>query len=227
MISGVFTFPFYLTTLGPWLYISMGLLITAMLLMFWLGPGMVLGLSSARLIGLPTCAAALLTFSYAAACCLTIVEDTFNGWDVVEEWPDLEWKEWVWSFTCMVTLTLQALLVGLVAELAFGAAVPWLFPIGTLIAFPFIVLGSLGAEAWVPMAIGRCLLSLRRLWWAWALFYLETTPLIVGWFILSAVGLVRLLPFTVPFFSAPLLAFVVLVYARLLGRLARLIREKE
>jgi hypothetical protein len=224
MLSGVFSFPFYLPTLGPWLYISLGLFVAGMLLLFWLGPAMVLGLMSARLIGIPTCAATILTLSYASACCLTIIEDTYNGWDVVEDWPALEWKEWVWSLARILALVLEAALVGLAVSLI-GVAGFWLPAAATLAVFPFVLLGALADDAWAPTGIGRVLASLKNLWWAWGLFYLETTPLIVGWLILSGIGL-AMQPVAVPFYSAPLFAMVLLIYARLLGRLARLIGEE-
>jgi len=231
MFSGVFSFPFYLSTLGPWMYISVGLEVTALLLLFWLGPGLVLGGMSARLIGLPTCTAAILTFSYAITCCLAVIEGTFNGWDAVDDWPDLDWKAWLWSYGRVVVLGLQAGLVGLALQyclsltLGMESHLPMVF--GTLAAFPFILLGALAAgEAWAPMAIGRVLASVPRLWWAWTLFYVETTPLIVGWTILTLVGLV-VSPVPMTFVSCPALAALMLIYARLLGRLARLIGEQE
>ena len=117
MLSGVFTFPWYLQTLGAWMGISMGLIVTGLLLLLLWGPGAQMGLLGARLLGPPVCAAAVLTFSYAATCCLNVIEDTFYGWDAVENWPDLNWKEWAWAFARIVALLLQAGLVGLALQI--------------------------------------------------------------------------------------------------------------
>lgn len=227
MFSGVFTFPFYLSTLGPYFLISLGLTVTALLFMFWRGPGMTLGLLGARLLGLPTCAAGLLTFSYAFASCLGVVEETFNGWDAIDQWPDIDWKGWVWSFGRVVVLMLEAGLVGLLFQLPFGREPTLPFWLGSLAAFPFVLLGAMaGGEAWAPVGIGRVLASVPRLWWAWALFYAETTAMIVGWGLVTVVGLARA-PVATTFYSCPILAAVMLIYARLLGRLARLIGELD
>ena len=46
MLTGVFLFPFYLQTLAAWMAISFGLMLSSWLLMFWLGPGAILGMDS-------------------------------------------------------------------------------------------------------------------------------------------------------------------------------------
>ncbi len=98
MIEGVLSFPFYLNTLGSWMFITFGLMLTAWLLMFWIEYGTIGGMSTAYYIGMPTCLTGILTIGYAASCCLTIIQETSNGWDTFEVSPGMEWKEWVWSF---------------------------------------------------------------------------------------------------------------------------------
>ena len=177
MFTGILTFPLRLSVLGAWLLISLGLMVTAWLVMFWFGPGAVLGGMSARLFGPPACLAAVLTFGYAATCCLTIVERTSQGWDRFEVSPSFDWKDLVWNFGRIAVLLLQAGMV--------GAALEWLdssgswaaMIVGTFVAFPLVLLGALAsAEAWVPLAIKTVLWSLAPLWWAWGLFYVETAP---------------------------------------------------
>jgi hypothetical protein len=220
MLSGVLLFPFYLKTLGAWMAISFGLMVSAWLLMFWLGPGMILGMDSARLFGPPTCLAALLTFGYAASCCLIIIEETCHGWDSIEVSAGIDWKEWAWNFAHVTALVLQAALVGHLVWLACGAE-SWLpMVVGSLAALPLVLLGALAADgAWVPMAIVTIVLSLARNYWAWLFFYLETTAMILGWILLAAAGLGQE-PWLVPLYAAPLLAAIMLIYARLAGRLA-------
>jgi hypothetical protein len=220
MLSGIFTFPFYLKTLGAWMAISFGLMLSSWLLMFWLGPGAMLGLDSARLFGFPTCTAALLTFGYAASCCLVIVEETCNGWDSIEVSAGIDWKEWAWNFAHITALVLQAAVVGHVVRLVSGSQ-SWLpLVVGTLAALPLVILGALAADgAWVPMAIVTVLRSLVRHPLAWGCFYLETAAMIFGWTSITATGLQRA-PWLAPFYAASLLAAIILIYARLVGRLA-------
>ncbi len=226
MLSGIFTFPFYLGTLGAWIGISFGLMVTAWLLMLCIERSP-MGMLSARTFGVATCAAGLLTIGYAFSCCLVIMEETSHGWDAVEVSAGIEWKEWVWNFGHLAALVLQAGIVGGVVNLA-GRSDSWLVMIwGTLAAFPVVMLGALAAGgAWAPLAIGTVLRSLVRHAWAWGFFYLETTTIIVAWVALTKKGLEEA-PWLVPLYAAPLLAAVILIYARLAGRLAACIGAKE
>ena len=93
--------------------------------------------------------------------------------------------------------------------------------VGTLAVFPLVLLGALAAEgAWVPLAIGRTLQSFFHAGWAWGLFYLETTPMIAAWGWLVKSQLAGRGPWLVPLYAGPLLATIILIYARLVGRLA-------
>ena len=175
---------------------------------------------SIRVFGLPACVTGVLTLGYAATCCLTIIETTSYGWDSFEVSPSWEWKEWIWNFGRIAALLVQAAMV--------GAAVRWLVApaswtpmvAGTLAAFPLVLLGALASsEAWVPLAIKTILWSLAPLWWAWGLFYLETGAMAWGWIVLTRAGL-HDGPWPMPLYAAPLLAAAILIYARLLGRLA-------
>ena len=229
MLNGVLTFPFYLNTLSSWMFITFGLMLSGWLFMFWIAYGAIGGTSTAYYIGLAACAAGLLTLGYTAACCLTIVEGTSTGWDSIEISVGIEWKEWVWDFAHIAALLLQAGIFGYVAQLvypsvaqAFGLPDSWLpLIVGTLAVFPLVLMGALAADgAWVPMAIGTVLRSLVWVWWAWALFYLETVPMIVGWSMLTQSELAGQTPWLVPLYMSPFLAAIFLIYARLIGRLA-------
>lgn len=220
MLSGVFLFPFYLQSLAAWMAISLGLMISSWLLLTLLGPASILGLTGVRLFGPPTCAAALLTFGYAASCFLIIIEETCHGWQSIEVSAGLDWKEWAWNYAHVTALLLQSAVVGHVVRLLCGTE-SWLpMVVGTLAVFPQVLLGALAADgAWVPIAIPTVLRSLVRNPLAWAFFYLETSVLIVVWTSLTAAGL-KHAPWLVPLYAAPLLAAIILIYARLAGRLA-------
>jgi hypothetical protein len=222
MLSGILTFPFYLNTLAAWMYISFGLMVTGWLLMVWIAPrlGLILGAMSVRLFGLPTCLMGSLTFGYVATCCLMIIEQTSQGWDSVDVSPGMEWKEWLWNLAHLIALGLQAAVVGFAVQILSNSD-SWLpMVVGTFAAFPLVLLGALAAEgAWVPLAIATVLRSLVALWWAWGLFYLQTAALAVGWVLLTKAGLAES-PWVVPLYAGPLLAAIILIYARLAGRLA-------
>ncbi len=220
MFTGVFTFPWRLSVLSAWVFISIGLMVTGWLVMFWVGPGLVLGALSARLFGPPACAAALLTFGYAVTCCLTIIEHTSNGWDTVDVAPPLDWKEWTFNFGRIAVLLFEAALVGALFRWLWATDSWTPVAVGTFVAFPLVLLGAMAdGEAWAPVDIKPVLWSLRPLWWAWALFYVETGAIIWVWSEVTVTGLHEE-PWPTPLYSAPILAAVILIYARLLGRLA-------
>jgi hypothetical protein len=220
MVSGVFTFPFYLGTLGSWMLVSLGMMVSAWLFMFWWGPGAVLGIDAAHLFGLPTCVAAVLTLGYAASCCLMIVEQTSYGWNAINVSPESDWREWVWNYAYLTVLALESALVGAAVRVAcfWESWLPVL--LGTFVAYPLVLLGALAASgAWAPLAILDVLKSIPRLYRTWILFYLETSLMLGGWILLVVMGLEET-PWLVPLYAAPLLAAGVLIYARLIGRLA-------
>jgi hypothetical protein len=219
LLGGIWTFPFYLETLGPWIYISFGLMLTGWMLMFWIASAW-LGAWSARLFGIPTCFFGVLTFGYAFSCCLVIMEQTSHDVDSIEIPGGLEWKEWTWDFAHVTALLLQAAVVGLAVQLAIDPNAWSFLACGTFVAFPLVLLGALAANgAWTPLAIATVLRSFIPLGWAWGLFYLQTGAMVGLWYFLVAAGLQRA-PWLVPLYAAPLLAAAILIYARLAGRLA-------
>ncbi len=221
MLSGIFVFPFYLSTLGSWMFISAGLMVFGWLFMFWLEYGDVLGVDSVYYLGLPVLSAGILTFGYAASCCFSIIEGTATGWDSFEVSSGVEWKEWIWSFLHLTALLAQAGIVGYALELVCSTE-SWLpMVVGTLAVFPLVLLGALAADgAWAPLAIGKTLQSIFLVGWAWGLFYLETMPMLAVWAWLVKTQLAGQGPWLAPLYAGPLLATIILIYARLIGRLA-------
>jgi hypothetical protein len=225
MLGGVWTFPFYLSTLGPWIYISFGLMLTGWSLMAWIATAG-FGMWSARFFGAPTIFFGVLTFGYAFFSCLAIMEQTSHDVDSVEIPEGLEWKEWTWEFAHLAALLLQAALFGLAVQLAIEPDAWSYLVCGTLVAFPLVLLGSLAADgAWTPLAIATVLRSFVPVGWAWGLFYLQTGALAGIWYLLVVAGLKRA-PWLVPLYASPLLAAAILIYARLAGRLAGCIAAK-
>ena len=172
-------------------------------------------------LGLPALTAGTLTLGYAVSCCLIIIEDTSLGYDAFEITVELDWKGWVVNLLRFVALGLQAGLVGALLQFV-SPSQSWTWAAaGTFAALPFVLLGALAAEgAWIPVAIPTVLRSFAHIWWAWGLFFLETTPMAVVWTSITRAGLRSESPWLTPLYAAPLLAALILVYARLLGRLA-------
>ncbi len=221
LITDALVFPFRLHVFGPWMTISAGSILTGWLTMFWIQYGTVLGMTSARLIGLPVCLFATMTFGYAASCCLTIIEETSYGRDGFEIIAGLEWKEWVWKLGRIVTLGLFAGIVGLAVE-SLGLSETYVpMAAATFVAFPIILLGALATDgAWVPLEILPVLRSLVRLWYVWGVFFIATGLMAAGWTWLTVAGLVSQAPWLTPLYAGPLLATLILVYVRFVGRLA-------
>jgi hypothetical protein len=221
MLSGIFIFPFYLCVLSSWMFISLGLILFGWLFMFWIEYGAIGGGSTVYYLGLPTFTTGILTLGYAASCSFSIIEGTSNGWDSCEISTGIDWKEWFWSFLHIAALLAQAGMVGYALELVCNTD-SWLpMGVGTVAVFPLVLLGALAADgAWVPLAIGKTLQSLFLASWAWGLFYLETTPLIAGWAWLVQTQIHGREPWLTPLYAGPLLATIILIYARLVGRLA-------
>jgi hypothetical protein len=221
MLSGIFLYPFRLCTLASWMFLVLGSTFFGWLFMFWWEYAAIMGASGAYYLGLPVFATALLTFGYAASCSFSIIEATSNGKDEFAASHGMEWKEWIWSFLHLGALALQAGLVGYAIKLVCGSD-SWLpMAVGTLAVFPLVLLGALAADAaWVPLAIGKTLQSSFLTGLAWILFYAITTPMIAAWAWLVITQLNGPNPWLVPLYAGPLLATIILIYARLIGRLA-------
>jgi hypothetical protein len=220
MLTGIFTFPWRLSVIASWVLISLGLMGTAWIWILWFGPGTILGPTSVRVFAMPACIALVLTFGYAITCCLTIIESTSQGWDSFNVSPPMEWKEWVWNFGRIAVLAIQASLVGAVVRGLDGSGSWTPAVVCTLAVFPLVLLGALAsADAWAPLAIKTVLWSIVPLWWAWAIFYAATFAMAWAWAELAWAGM-REDTWATPIYAAPLLAAIILIYARLVGRLA-------
>jgi hypothetical protein len=228
MLTGVLAFPFYLKSLEVLVYASIGLMVSGWLFMFWVAYGAFGGPQTVYYLGLPACAAITLTFGYLTTCCLTIIESTAAGWDSFDISPGIDWKEWTWNLTHVLALVAQAGLAGYAVQLL-APTRSWLPMIAvTYAVFPVVLLGALAADgAWLPLAIGAVLRSMVQKSWAWALFYFEMTPMVVAWSYITVTQLSGRAPWLTPLYSAPLLAIIVLIYARLIGRLAACVLSSQ
>ncbi len=235
--SGVFPFPWYRDNVSKWVYLSIGLLITgevvaAALALSGVGGG-VGSVGAFAVVGvgffvLPIAWLTIWTFSYAAACCLAVLEETAAGNDEIN-WPEGGWREWLWKFLytgyLLSLVGLAATGIGLLVRYQTGLFWPPFFAT-IFVLYPFALLSSLEANSiWVVIS-PVILKSLFKLIWAWFMFYLEVAVLAA-----PVAGLFFFLylrhPFWTVLIAAPLVSALLLLYARLLGRLAWKITEQE
>lgn len=223
--KGVFTFPFYLSGLGCLMGTSVGLSFTFLITVFSLDQGFSVG-AAVRPLGQSALMAFFLTMGFALAHCRSIVEETAYGADTIENWPPFDWKGWLVTFLLAAVVFFEALAISYVLAIPrlFGSALPML--VLTFLLFPVFVLSSLENDnPLVPVAM-PVLRSFQTVWWAWWLFYVITALLLVGWMGVTLLALIAQ-PYLSVLVSGPLLAAVMMIYARLLGRLAWCASQEE
>jgi uncharacterized protein YbaR (Trm112 family) len=217
-LTGVFGFPFSPGVLVRWLVFSFTALFVANL-----------GLFAARLamqgfgamVAVPMLAATgfLAAFWIAAlgSSFLVILSETASGNDRIQQWPDVVFLDWIFD----AAFPVNSLAVAAVP----GAGMAWLDPgngplyvgISIFVGFPVALLSMLESGSCISPWSTAILRSLRTGCRGWVIFYLET-----GVGLAAAVGLTMGLQpalgdaivLTVPFDL-----LILIVYARLLGRL--------
>jgi hypothetical protein len=89
----------------------------------------------------------------------------------------------------------------------------------TFFVFPVVMLSVLQANSLAVPVTLPVLKSFVTVWWAWCLFYLETGIIFLMWIGVTVAAVITQ-PYVAVLISAPLLGAIILIYARLLGRLA-------
>jgi hypothetical protein len=225
-VRGVFTFPWWPGAWARWTILTMLLLPAVALsaLVAWLLSGDFRYAMMARLLILPLIWFWVWALSYAAACFVTIVQDTGSGNDEVAGWPEGDWRERVGTM----------LYVGLHFAFSVAAAAALSWPIGMLTApvwgalatavgghlfFPLFLLSSMEAASiftpYSPVMFG----SLLKAPGSWLIVFLESLLLVGLALFLVGLGLYWL-PFAIVPVVPPVLATLIFIEARLYGRLA-------
>jgi DNA-directed RNA polymerase subunit RPC12/RpoP len=234
LLSGVFNFPCYRTTWMRWLSLSACAAPIAYLAyagwcfargigagagMAGLGP-MIVGL---MFTSMAVCMA-VAWFAVMSVNLLAIVWDTAAGNDIVESWPDaFGFIDWAGSTFFVINSAALAALAGL--------GLGWLMDCGNLpgwsariavplALFPPLLISMLEMNsATAPFSPAVCR-SLVSNWRAWVGFYLETTFLLAAaGGVLAAVPLPGK-PLLEMFLAAAVIVATLMIYFRLLGRLA-------
>ncbi|GAB4155745.1 MAG: hypothetical protein Tsb009_32580 [Planctomycetaceae bacterium] len=232
----VFNFPWRKDTIARWVLISLGLAAAKATLMIaialWFS-GMVIAIP---FFALPMIWLTLLTVSYTAACWSTVVEQTAAGNDEIREWPDPNWREWFAQMFYVGFVTSVASIlpwaVGVMMVPLAGAVGFWGVFAGVLFfVWPVVMLSSMeAASPWVPLT-RPILASIAKFWWGWLVYYGLSGLLAaayVGLLMLfeggnffgfyGNVAVLRLVLFVL--LSSVILSSIILIHARLLGRLA-------
>jgi hypothetical protein len=222
--SGVFTYPWRPQSILPWVVLSIGNALSewsGMLVLSGLASSSQPGALSAGAFGIVWFWLVILTGSYAAACVFAIMETTAYNYDAPYDWPEPDWRErfvhFLWMGWC---LGLAAALIvppsAFLSETLQGRAL--ICAIGISIAFPVFVLSTMETNSLSPFSapIWR---SLGSQILVWIPFYVLSSLLLAGSG-LASVGLFSRLGWLSPLVLGPLWAATILIYARLLGRLA-------
>ena len=237
--SRVFDFPWQGSALSRWAWMSLAWLATGVLVVFMhslaveaFAQGDNAKVITLAFFALPAIWIGIWTLSYSAACCVPVIMDTGNGNDRVSAWPEPNWREWALQLLHVgfVALAVQvlAIAIGRGTEGLFGSV--WPGALATLfLLYPIALLSSLETDSpWTPVS-GPILKSLVTHWWAWLAYYPLAGGLAAAWLGLFVLG-VRWAPYLTVIVAAPLLAAVLLIESRLLGRLAwraSLVEEEE
>ena len=218
-MSGVIRFPWYLQSLGPWVFSSIGIALSlfVVVLTIWLADNGMESVAIAMRLSIGW--VIILALSYVSGCFLAIIEGTAGGYDEIVDWPKGDWRDYFFS----LGYPLSALvLAGLVASGAYCVA-PWQTPIVPLVAgfvaHPFFLLSAMENASVVGFVSRPILRSFVDVWWGWLVMYAISGAILVGWLV-WAMDYFPEAPFFTAGVSGPILATFLFLYARLLGRLA-------
>jgi hypothetical protein len=222
--SGVFTFPWRAQSFLPWLILSLGIalcLLVGFLIIGGITSGTKEGVVAGGFFMLGWVWLLILTGSYASACVFAVTETTAYNYDEPYDWPEPDYRE------RMMHLLWLGWCLGLAIALVVGPAAAisqelqsriTLVAIGAGFLFPIFLLSTLETNSLSPFS--------PPLWGSvvkqpapWIVFYVLSSVIIGACGVLTVV-LVRRMGMVAALAAGPLWAAGMLIYARLLGRLA-------
>lgn len=228
MFSGVFLFPLQAHARQRWLYMTMGLWVAGTVAAFAFSSleGSFGGIVGVAALGIVVFFALAWTLLLASACLVSVTRETAAGIDVVDQWPESDWREWLWEGLILLDVGLiSGGVVYLVSQLfeRMPAIEPLLADmaglVGGALVLPMLLLSIFDNGTIFPPFSWPVFRSVLLRPHYWLLFHLETLLLLAGIVSLLWLGMQQTLYLRV-FVGAPLAAAYVLIYARLLGRLA-------
>jgi hypothetical protein len=222
--SGVFTYPWRPQSMLPFVVLSIGIALcewSGMLVLSGLASGSQPGALSAGAFGIVWFWLVILTGSYAAACVFAIMETTAYNYDAPYDWPEPDWRErfvhLLWMGWCLgLAMALFVAPSALLSDSLQGRALT--SAIGIAVAFPVFVLSTMETNSLAPFSapIWRSVVSQLSVW---ITFYVLSSLLLAASG-LASIELFRRMQWLSPLVLGPVWAATILIYARLLGRLA-------
>jgi hypothetical protein len=159
--------------------------------------------------------------SIAFAYCLAILRDTAAGNDEIENWPDTIWIDWISEGLYVINPLLGSVAPGFFLNwlLKLTGPVSWLLVAGSFIVlFPILLLSVLEGNSPLKILSLPVLASLIVAFPIWVVFYIATAIL---WGLAALGGYCLTMG---PYWGAAAVSFilvtVLVLYSRLLGRLA-------
>lgn len=220
--SGVFTYPWRGINLSRWTAMSFGLSIAGVVSLktleyMGLMNGLLTNLALAGLLlALFATVMTLAVLSFSFASCQAAIQDTADGHDLPQEASLPEWDHWVFTFLAWLSLWAAAAAVGFPLSLAIG---PIAFLISGTLLFPVLLLSAMESDSYIMPYSPPVLRTLGYYGHGWLTFYLLSTLMAAAWIAAFDAGYAQA-PYLTVFLSGPVVAAMLLVYARLLGRLA-------
>jgi predicted Zn finger-like uncharacterized protein len=226
--SGVYLFPWQLGNIARWAVMAVALTLTGIVLLMTaeqMAGGVRSGTLALPMLSMFSAALSLVTLMFSSACFIAAVDDTADGHDDVQEFTMPPMDQWLFSFFSIVHIWLMSGALGY--PLVFVPQIgPLAIPISSLLLFPILFLSAMECDSfflpWSP-TVWR---STLQYFGSWLAFYIISTALLAGWFV-AALFLVGAATYLGMVLVAPALAAVMLIYARLLGRLAWRISYRE
>ncbi len=229
-LSGVFTFPFYSGCWPRWLGLSLGLWGVLYLMMNALecaalgGKYLPFAMIYCGMAGICGVVWGFTSIGFGVA----VLRDTAAGNDQIEDWPSFNFLDW-WGdcFFVINSAALCALLeLGLSWALGESALVGGLMIAVSLGLFPVFFLSMVEAQTPMDPFSLPIWKSLFTVWSAWGAFYVMTTLLTfliaLGWW---QIGMIH--PYSGMVFGAIVVVPGMMIYFRLLGRLAWCCQRKS
>jgi len=158
----------------------------------------------------------------ASAFLMTIIQDTAEGSDRVEDWPEAIFADWAGDILFFFSSVCVSILPGVAFVQISGYIGPLsglIVPASALLLFPVVMLSMLEGSSPLSVLSFTVLRSLFSTSWVWILFYLETAVLVAAFVFFAAQVFRSLGPWGL-YLPAALSVAVLMVYCRLLGRLA-------
>lgn len=220
--SGVFTYPWRGINLTRWTTMAFGLAIAGVVSLksleyIGLMNGLLTNLAlPGLLLGVFAIAITWVVLSFSIASCQAAIQDTADGHDLPHEASMPDWDHWVFTFLGWLSLWAAAAAIGFPLSLAIG---PIAFLITGTLFFPVLLLSAMESDSYIMPYSPPVLRTLGYYAHGWLMFYLLTTLMAAAWFAAFVWGYAQA-PYLTVFLSGPVVAAMLLVYARLLGRLA-------